>query len=130
MANPASLPSTLISKRCWSGTSVTTGVGRSSGMPSRYRRPAEWGTSHGVTSTGTRAFVHRVPVGQTSKPAASGGDHTPARPGRHRLADLVALTGVPASTIHYYLDRGELPPPERRSPNVFVYDDRHVAALR
>jgi AcrR family transcriptional regulator len=69
-------------------------------------------------------------VGQASKHQAAAAEWGPPGPVRHRLAGLVALTGVPASSIHYYLGQGELPPPERRSGNVFVYDDRHVAALR
>jgi AcrR family transcriptional regulator len=65
-------------------------------------------------------------VAQASKQPAPPDDGGP----RHRLADLVALTGVPASSIHYYLAQGVLPPPERRARNAFLYDDRHVAALR
>jgi AcrR family transcriptional regulator/predicted DNA-binding transcriptional regulator AlpA len=69
-------------------------------------------------------------VGQASKRRASAGEEGPRGAARYRLGDLVALTGVPASTIHHYLSHGQLPPPERRSSNAFVYDDRHVAALR
>ncbi len=64
-----------------------------------------------------------------SRPAVSM-EWGPPGAARHRLAELVAITGVPASTIHYYLGQGELPPPERHSSNVFAYDDRHVAALQ
>jgi AcrR family transcriptional regulator len=46
------------------------------------------------------------------------------------MADLVALTEVPASSIHYYVDRGVLPAPERLAANRFIYDERHVTALR
>ena len=74
--------------------------------------------------------MHRLIVDQASKQREEDDGWGPSGPVRHRLADLVALTGVPASSIHYYLAHGELPPPERRSSNVFVYDDRHVAALR
>ncbi|MHB8506545.1 MAG: TetR family transcriptional regulator [Acidimicrobiales bacterium] len=46
------------------------------------------------------------------------------------LSDLVALTGVPASTVHHYLRAGLIPAPDRRSSNRFTYDERHVTALR
>lgn len=45
------------------------------------------------------------------------------------LSDLVARTGVPASTVHHYLRCGLIPPPERGPANRFGYDDRHVKAL-
>jgi AcrR family transcriptional regulator len=46
------------------------------------------------------------------------------------LAEVVAATGVPASTIHHYRRAGVIPPPERPVANRFVYDDRHVQAVR
>ncbi len=46
------------------------------------------------------------------------------------LSDLVAATAVPASTVHYYLRAGLIPPPCRDAPNRFSYDERHVVALR
>src|SRR5438874_13642023 len=46
------------------------------------------------------------------------------------IAELVALTGVPAATVHYYLRNGLLPMPARLSPNRFAYDERHVQGLR
>jgi AcrR family transcriptional regulator len=46
------------------------------------------------------------------------------------LSVLIARTGVPASTIHYYRRVGLLPPAERTGPNRFMYDQRHVDALR
>ncbi len=46
------------------------------------------------------------------------------------LSELVSLTGVPASTIHYYRRAGLIPPPGRRASNRFTYDDRHVASIR
>ncbi len=58
---------------------------------------------------------------------------TPSPPGpplRLSLSELVGLTGVPASTVHHYLRLGLLPAANRRSPNRFAYDERHVAALR
>lgn len=48
---------------------------------------------------------------------------------RLSLSDLVARTGVPASTIHHYRRTGLIPAPERVAANRFVYDHRHVAAL-
>jgi AcrR family transcriptional regulator len=46
------------------------------------------------------------------------------------IAELVALTGVPAATIHYYLRQDLLPKPKRLAPNRFVYDRRHVQGLK
>jgi AcrR family transcriptional regulator len=46
------------------------------------------------------------------------------------LSDVVAATGVPASTIHHYRRAGVIPPPGRPTTNRFVYDDRHVQAIR
>jgi AcrR family transcriptional regulator len=46
------------------------------------------------------------------------------------LRDLVERTRVPATTIHHYQRLGLLPPSARVAPNRFVYDDRHVQALR
>ena len=46
------------------------------------------------------------------------------------LGDLVQRTRVPATTIHHYQRLGLLPPPDRVARNRFVYDDRHVQALR
>ena len=45
------------------------------------------------------------------------------------LSDVVARTGVPASTIHHYRRSGLIPPPLRQSANRFVYDQRHVEAV-
>jgi AcrR family transcriptional regulator len=45
------------------------------------------------------------------------------------LSDVVARTGVPASTIHHYRRSGLIPPPLRQSANRFVYDQRHVDAV-
>lgn len=49
---------------------------------------------------------------------------------RLSLSDLVAATGVPASTIHHYRRAGLIPPPDRPAPNRFCYDLRHVESLR
>ncbi|MBV9662017.1 MAG: MerR family transcriptional regulator, partial [Acidimicrobiales bacterium] len=46
------------------------------------------------------------------------------------LSDLVEMTGVPASTIHYYRRAGLIPPPAGRSGTRFVYDEGHLEALR
>src|SRR5947207_2465329 len=46
------------------------------------------------------------------------------------IADLVSRTGVPAATIHHYLRSGLLPRPKKVAPNRFVYDERHVRALK
>ncbi len=53
----------------------------------------------------------------------------PVSNGALSLSDVVARTGVPASTIHYYRRTGLIPPPERQSANRFVYDQRHVDAV-
>jgi len=49
---------------------------------------------------------------------------------RFKIGEVVARTGVPAATVHHYLRLGLLPPPRRSAPNRFLYDDRHVQALR
>jgi AcrR family transcriptional regulator len=46
------------------------------------------------------------------------------------VAELVAMTGVPTATIHYYLRHGLLPTPRRVAANRFSYDDRHVLGLK
>jgi AcrR family transcriptional regulator len=48
----------------------------------------------------------------------------------YTIADLVSLTDVPPATIHYYLRQGLLPQPKRVATNRFVYDERHVNALK
>jgi AcrR family transcriptional regulator len=48
----------------------------------------------------------------------------------YTIAELVSLTDVPPATIHYYLRQGLLPQPKRVAANRFVYDERHVQALR
>ena len=45
------------------------------------------------------------------------------------LSELVARSGVPASTIHNYRRRGLIPPPTRVAPNRFSYDESHLEAL-
>jgi AcrR family transcriptional regulator len=46
------------------------------------------------------------------------------------VAELSARTGVPVPTIHHYRRVGLLPEPALRGTRRFVYDDRHVEALR
>jgi AcrR family transcriptional regulator len=60
----------------------------------------------------------------------SGPVPNPLGAGRLSLSDLVARTGVPASTIHHYRRSGLIPPPARIAPNRFAYDEGHVDALR
>jgi AcrR family transcriptional regulator len=49
---------------------------------------------------------------------------------RYGIREIVELTGVPASSIHHYRRLGLVPEPHRTSVKQFLYDDRHVAALR
>jgi AcrR family transcriptional regulator len=49
---------------------------------------------------------------------------------RFTIGELVARTGVPRATVHHYLTIGLLPPPEPVAANRFLYDERHVRALR
>jgi AcrR family transcriptional regulator len=49
---------------------------------------------------------------------------------RFSLSELVARSGVPASTIHHYRRTGMIPPPVRETANRFGYDERHLEALR
>ena len=46
------------------------------------------------------------------------------------IAELVQQTDVPPATVHYYLRQGLLPKPKQPAPNRFLYDERHVRALR
>jgi AcrR family transcriptional regulator len=54
---------------------------------------------------------------------------TTGSPDRLTLSDLIAQSGVPASTIHHYRRTGLIPPPEREASNRFAYDQRHLDAL-
>jgi AcrR family transcriptional regulator len=49
---------------------------------------------------------------------------------RLSLSELVARSGVPASTIHYYRRAGLIPPAVRETANRFGYDERHLEALQ
>jgi AcrR family transcriptional regulator len=69
------------------------------------------------------------PRGAGSPPGHGGGSiRQPS--GTYTIADLVALTGVPPATVHYYLRHGLLPQPRRLAANRFGYDERHVHGLR
>jgi AcrR family transcriptional regulator len=46
------------------------------------------------------------------------------------ISELVRRTGVPAATVHHYRRLGLLPAPQRVARNRFLYDERHVHALR
>lgn len=46
------------------------------------------------------------------------------------LSELIARSGVPASTIHHYRRVGLLPAPGTGAPNRFTYDERHIEALQ
>jgi len=46
------------------------------------------------------------------------------------MAELVERTGVAAPTVRYYLFEGLLPPPTKAAANRFLYDERHVEAVR
>jgi DNA-binding transcriptional MerR regulator len=69
--------------------------------------------------------------GQEDKVTADSGA-LPATRGRQglRMADLVEATGVPKSTILYYVSEGLLPEPERPKPNVAYYDPICVDLIR
>jgi AcrR family transcriptional regulator len=49
---------------------------------------------------------------------------------RYPISELVRRTGIPAATIHHYRKRGLLPAPRRAASNRFLYDERHVQALK
>lgn len=61
---------------------------------------------------------------------------TAARPQRvapaapYRMKDLVELTGVPRQVIHFYIQKGLLPPGEKRGRNLAFYGPEHVERLR
>ncbi|MBO0729498.1 MAG: TetR family transcriptional regulator [Acidimicrobiaceae bacterium] len=63
-----------------------------------------------------------------TRPATN--NHRAAPPASLSLSELVERTGVPASTIHHYRRLSLIPPPDRAAANRFVYDERHVEALR
>ncbi len=46
------------------------------------------------------------------------------------MAELVERTGVAAPTVRFYLFESLLPPPVKVAANRFLYDERHVEAVR
>lgn len=46
------------------------------------------------------------------------------------MSELVARTDAAPSTVRYYIATGLLPPARKLAPNRYLYDDRHVEALR
>ncbi len=46
-----------------------------------------------------------------------------------RIGDLSARTGVPRTTIHYYIRKGLLHPPEKTGKTMGYYDETHVDRL-
>ena len=46
------------------------------------------------------------------------------------ISALTAKTGVPRSTIHFYLREGLLPQPQKRASNRSFYTEHHVALIR
>jgi AcrR family transcriptional regulator len=49
---------------------------------------------------------------------------------RYRIREVVELTEIPASSIHHYRRLGLVPEPQRVSARQFLYDERHISALR
>ena len=47
-----------------------------------------------------------------------------------RMKDLVAATGVPKSTILYYVNQGLLPEPTKTSQNMAYYDSQCISRIR
>lgn len=54
----------------------------------------------------------------------------PKAAGNIKMAELVKRTGVPKSTIIYYVKEGLLPEPERTSPNMAYYDASSVERIK
>jgi len=48
----------------------------------------------------------------------------------YKISEIVAKTGVPKSTILYYIKEGLLPEARKLKPNVHRYNDEHVERLR
>lgn len=48
----------------------------------------------------------------------------------YKISEVVAKTGVPKSTILYYIKEGLLPEAKKLKPNVHHYSDEHVERLR
>ncbi len=47
-----------------------------------------------------------------------------------KMSELEQQTGISRQMIHYYLNNGMLPEPERPKKNVAIYDEKHVAAIQ
>lgn len=47
-----------------------------------------------------------------------------------RMKELAAASGVPRTTIHFYLREGLLPPPSSKRRNAALYDEAHLERLR
>jgi len=54
----------------------------------------------------------------------------PNAPRQMKIAELVRVSGVSRSTIHFYRNLGLLPSPTRRGPKLHVYGREHVERLR
>ena len=50
--------------------------------------------------------------------------------GALKISGLEKATGVPRTTIHFYMREGLLPPPQKTGRSVGYYSDRHVDLLR
>ncbi len=50
--------------------------------------------------------------------------------GALKISGLEKATGVPRTTIHFYVREGLLPPPQKTGRSVAFYSERHVARLR
>jgi len=48
----------------------------------------------------------------------------------YKISEVVARTGVPKSTILYYIKEGMLPEARKLKPNVHRYNDEHVERLK
>ncbi len=49
---------------------------------------------------------------------------------RYRMKQLTELTGVSRQVVHFYIKKGLVPPPIRRSRTSAEYTDEHVARIR
>jgi len=48
----------------------------------------------------------------------------------YRINELEKLSGVPRRNVHFYLEQGLLPPPQRTGQTMAYYNATHVAALK